>query len=68
MKRGQANERSDASPGGLSDDDLLLLAVALVKASEDGDDERFVAHVAMVFEALKQLKPSAMSRRRPMDV
>jgi hypothetical protein len=66
MKRGQANKRSDPGPGELSDDDLLLLAVALVKASGD-DDQRFVAQVAMVFEALKELKPSARSRRRPTD-
>ena len=66
MKRGQANQRSDPGPGDLSDDDLLLLAVALVKASGD-DDQRFVAAVAVVFEALKKLKPSARSRRRPTD-
>jgi len=43
---------------------LLLLAVTLVKASGD-DDQHFVAKVAVVFEALKQLKPSARARRRP---
>jgi len=50
----------------VSDDDLPLLAVALVKASGD-DDQRFVAAVAVVFEALKQLKLSARSRGGPTD-
>jgi len=66
MERGQANEHSDPGPGDWSDDDLLLLAVALVKASGD-DDQRFVAAVAVVFEALKQLKLSATSRRRKVE-
>jgi hypothetical protein len=63
MKRGQARERSDQGSENLSDDDLLLLAVTLVKAS-GVDDQRFVATVAVLFEALKQRKLSARSRRR----
>jgi hypothetical protein len=66
MKRGQAKQRSGRGPDDPSDDDLLLLAVALVKGS-GVDDHGFVAAVAVVFEALKRLKLSARSRRRPTD-
>jgi len=64
MKRGQASNPSGSGVDDQSDDDLLLIAVALVKASEEDDDQHFVASVALVFEALKQLRPSARRRRR----
>jgi hypothetical protein len=63
MKRGQANERSDPGSEALSDDDLLLLAVTLVKASAV-DDQRSVTDVAVLFETLKQLRLPAQSQRR----
>jgi hypothetical protein len=62
MKRGRPTQYSDAGLEDLSDDELLLLAVGLVKASGSAD-QRFVVAVAVAFEMLKELRIAAKSRR-----
>ncbi len=51
-----------AQPKRLSDEQLLLIAVALVKASDE-DGPNFVSEVAAVFQALKQNEESRTSKR-----
>ena len=54
-----------AQPKRLSDEQLLLIAVALVKASDE-DGPNFVSEVAAVFQALKQNEESR-TRKHPTN-
>jgi len=50
----------------LTDEQLLLIAIALVKASEE-DGPNFVYEVGAVFQALKQNEASRTPRRPSAD-
>ena len=56
----------ETRPKRLTDEQLLLIAIALVKASEeDGPD--FVCEVAAVFQALRQNEDSRAPKRPASD-